>query len=205
MANTLVDASKTCILVQVVNPSPRDVWLKRRTRLGTVRFAVQVTSGDQLELEVRSNEVLVSCSLGAELRRPSSPELGNPVRPPRDGDLPAEISLKDFPGTSDDRREALRIFSTYADVFASDESSFGRTTVMQHRIHTCDGIPVNKRHRRIPPNQLTEVKEHLEDLLGKDVIRPSQSNYASPIVLVLVHTHASHVRGLPTAECKGKA
>ena len=45
-------------------------------------------------------------------------------------------------------------------------------------------VKVNQRHRRIPPNQLTEVKEHLQELLDKGVIRPSQSNYASPVVLV---------------------
>ena len=143
-----------------------------------------MTSGDQLELEARSDEVIVSCPLGAELRRPSSPEPGKPVHPPRERDLPAEISLKDFPGTSDERREALRIFSTYADVFDSDESSLCRTTVMQHQIPTCDDISVNQRHWPIPPNQLAEVSEHLQDLLNKSVIRPSQSNSTSPVVLV---------------------
>ena len=133
---------------------------------------------------MRSDEVIVSCPLGADFRRSSSPEPGKPVRPPREQYLPTGISSKDFPGTSDERREALRIFSTYTDVFASDESSLGRTTVMQHQIPTCDAIPVNQRHRHISPNQLAEVKEHLRDLLNKGVIRPSQSNYASPVVLV---------------------
>lgn len=113
--------------------------------------------GDQLELELRSNEVLVSCPLEAKLRRPSSPEPGKPICPPRD--LPAEISLKDFPGTSDERPEALQIFNTYA--------------VMQHQISTCDEIPANQWHRLIPPTQLADVKEHLQDLLNKGVIRSS--------------------------------
>ena len=56
--------------------------------------------------------------------------------------------------------------------------------MIQHQIPTCDDIPVNQRHRRIHPNQLAEVKQHLQDLLDKGVIRPSQSNYASSIVLV---------------------
>ena len=56
--------------------------------------------------------------------------------------------------------------------------------MIQHQIPTCDDILVNQLHRRIPPNQLTEVKEHLQELLDKGVIRPSQSNYASPVVLV---------------------
>ena len=49
---------------------------------------------------------------------------------------------------------------------------------------TQDDIPVNQRYRRIPPNQFEEVKEHLQMLLKRGVIRPSQSNYASPVVLV---------------------
>jgi len=47
VANTLINASKTCFHIQVVNPTSRDVWLKRRTRLGTVHSTVTVTSGNQ--------------------------------------------------------------------------------------------------------------------------------------------------------------
>ena len=184
VANTLVNGSKTCFLIQVVNPSLKDVWLKPRTRLGTVRGAAKVTSGDQLEFDVRSNEVIVSCPLGAENQKPSSPEPGKTATPQGKQDLPAEINLTDFPGTPAEKQEALRIFTTYANVFACEGDSLGRTTTIQHRIPTSDDIPVNQRHRRIPPNQLAEVKEHLQDLLDKGVIKPSQSNYASPIVLV---------------------
>ena len=184
VANTLVDASKTCFLIQVVNPSPKDVWLKPRTRLGTVRGTVKVTSGEQLKFDVQSDAVIVSCPPGAEQQKPSPQEPDSPMRPPREQDLPAEISLEDFPGTPAEKQEALRIFTTYSDVFTSEGNSLGRTTTIQHQIPTCDDIPVNQPHRRIPPNQLAEVKQHLQDLLDKGVIRPSQSNYASPIVLV---------------------
>ena len=45
ITNTLVNASKTCFHIQVVNPTSRNVCLKPRTRLGTVHNAVTVTSG----------------------------------------------------------------------------------------------------------------------------------------------------------------
>ena len=124
---------------------------------------------------------------------PPPPETDIPVRRPRAEDLPAEISLDDFPGTPAEKQEALRIFTSYADVFSSEENSLGRTTMIQHQIPTCDDIPVNQRHRRIHPNQLAEVKQHLQDLLDKGVIRPSQSNYASPIVLVWKTNGALHM------------
>ena len=56
--------------------------------------------------------------------------------------------------------------------------------MIQHQIPNCENIPVNKHHRRIHPNQLADVKQHLQDLLDKGVNRLSQNNYASPIVLV---------------------
>ena len=128
--------------------------------------------------------MIVSCPPGPEQQKPFPQEPDSLVRPPREQDLSAEISLEDFPGTPDEKQEALRIFTTYSDMFTSEGNSLGRTTTIQHQIPTCDDIPVNQPHRRIPPNQLAEVKQHLQDLLDKGVIRPSQSNYASPIVLV---------------------
>ena len=73
LANTLVDASKTCFLIQVANPFQNDVWLKPRTRLGTVHGAVTVTSGEQLQFDVHSNEVIVSYPLSAEQQKPTPP------------------------------------------------------------------------------------------------------------------------------------
>ena len=69
-------------------------------------------------------------------------------------------------------------------MFSRKGEELGCTTMVHHRIHTEDDIPVNQRYRRIPPNQFEEVREHLQVLLERGVIRPSQSDYASPIVLV---------------------
>lgn len=184
VANTLVNASKTCFHIQVVNPASRDVWLKPRTRLGTVHGAVTVTSGNQIELDMQCNEVIISCPQEAECQEFPSPEPDQPAAPLREEDLPAGISLTDFPGTPAEKQEALRIFTSYADVFARDGEDLGHTTTIQHSIPTSDDIPVSQRHRRIPPNHLMEVKQHLQELLDKGVIAPSQSSYASPIVLV---------------------
>jgi len=113
VANTLVNASKMCFHIQVVNPTYRDVWLKPRTRLGTVHSAVKVTSGNQLELDVPCNEVIISCPLGAESWEFPSPELVQPATPQREQDLPTGITLTDFPGTPAEKQEALRIFTFY--------------------------------------------------------------------------------------------
>jgi len=159
VANTLVNASKMCFHIQVVNLTS-DVWLKPRRRLGTVHSVVALTSGNQLELN-KCNKMIISCPLGAESQEFPSPEPVQPATLHREQDLPAGITLTDFPGTPAEKQEALRIFTSYADVFARDGEDLGHTTTYQHSIPTSDDISVAQHHGRIPLNHRMEVKQHM--------------------------------------------
>ena len=68
--------------------------------------------------------------------------------------------------------------------FAWDDGELGYTNLLPHRITLTTQQPVAQRYRRIPPTQLQEVRDHLDELLKKDIIRPSTSPYAAPIVIV---------------------
>ena len=183
VATTLADASKSCFTVQLINPTSQGVSLAPRTCLGMVQPA-EVITREQLAFTVESNEVVVSFELDADCQEASSQTPGRAAQRQETNTLPEGVLLDDFPGTAAEKREAERIFREYADVFTREGEELGCTSTMHHRIHTEDDLPVNQRHRRIPPNQFEEVKEHLQNLLEKGVIRPSQSDYASPIVLV---------------------
>ena len=183
VANTLVDATKTTFAVQVANHTTKDVWLKPRTRLGTICAAARASKGEQLQFEVRSHEVIVSCPLRAECQEATINGTGRPANYQERQELSTGVTL-DFPGTAAEREETRRMFAGYADVFAKDGEGLGCKPTVQHRITTADDIPVAQRHRRIAPNQLSEVKKHLQELVEKGVIKTSQSDYASPIVLV---------------------
>ena len=183
VATTLVDASKSCFTVQLINPTSQGVSLKPRTCLGTVQPA-EVIMREQLEFTVGSNEVVVSHPYGVDCQEVSSQTPNRDTQRWNTGTLPEGVLLDNFPGTEAERREAERIFREYADVFSRKGEELGCTTTVYHRIHTEDDIPVNQRYRWIPRNQFEEVKEHLQVLLERGVIRPSQRDYASPIVLV---------------------
>ena len=178
---TLVDASRPCFTIQLINPTNQGVSLKPRTCLGMVQPAELIMT-EQLAFNMQSNEVVVPCELHADCLEVSSQTPNSPAQQQRT--LPDGVVLDDFPGTAAEKREAERIFREYADVFTREGEELGCTSTMHHRIRTEDNVPVNQRHRRIPPNQFQEVKQHLQELLKKGVIRPSQSDYASPIVLV---------------------
>ncbi|PIK46429.1 hypothetical protein BSL78_16715 [Apostichopus japonicus] len=86
--------------------------------------------------------------------------------------------------TPTQRQQAVDLINRNQDIFAYSDDQLGFAEGVTHKINTIDDIPVKQPHRRIPPSQWEEVKEHIRKLLDNGVIRPSTSPYASPIVLV---------------------
>ena len=76
------------------------------------------------------------------------------------------------------------LLSRYADIFATSNHDLGRTDKLEHRIFTGDASPRRQRVRRIPPSRRKEVQELLTGMLKNKVIQPSNSPWASPVVLV---------------------
>lgn len=72
------------------------------------------------------------------------------------------------------KRERQRESSKSLLMYLPEREEVGCMSTMHHRIHTEDDLPVNHRHRQIPPNQFEEVKEHLQDLLenGAHLVQP---------------------------------
>ncbi len=60
----------------------------------------------------------------------------------------------------------------------------GHTTLVKHRILTTDEVPVRKRPYKVSFEKQTFIDEQIKELLDKDIIRPSTSPWASPVVVV---------------------
>ena len=86
--------------------------------------------------------------------------------------------------TEEERQQLYAVLLEYAQVFAEESDDFGRTDKIKHTINTGDAMPVRQPVRRIPPFRREEARRLLSDMLEKDVIQPSSSPWASPIVLV---------------------
>ena len=84
----------------------------------------------------------------------------------------------------DQKRELRALCEKNKDVFAWTDDQLGCTSLIRHRITLTTDTPIRQGYRRIPPSQLQEVRDHLDDLLARDVIVPSSSPYAAPIVIV---------------------
>ncbi|GFX64880.1 retrovirus-related Pol polyprotein from transposon 412 [Trichonephila clavipes] len=82
------------------------------------------------------------------------------------------------------KSSAERLFQEFEDVFSRNGSDIGHTTVTQHRIDTADHPPIKQHPRRLPFAKQEEVGTLLREMQENDIIEPSSSPWASPIVLV---------------------
>ena len=72
----------------------------------------------------------------------------------------------------------------YRDVFASPSGELGHTAIVQHTIDTGGSHPIKQSPRRLPQVQRDIADKEVEKMLEKGFIEPSDSPWASPIVLV---------------------
>ena len=69
-------------------------------------------------------------------------------------------------------------------LFAKNTKDLGHTNVVQLQIDTGDAKPIKQKPYRTPFSQRPIVEAEVKDMLEADVIRPSSSPWASPIVIV---------------------
>ena len=85
--------------------------------------------------------------------------------------------------SSEEKKILYDLLVEYNDVFVLAGDTLGRCSVYPHRIDTGTEKPIKQQPvRRLPHFRKARLKELLDDLLQKDVIRESASPWASPIV-----------------------
>ena len=90
--------------------------------------------------------------------------------------------IKDWPEKL--QQDAKDMLKRNAKVFSKDDMDMGRTNLVKHHIKLTDPSPFKEAYRRIPPQMYDEVKAHIQEMLDLGAIRPSNSPWASAIVLV---------------------
>lgn len=70
------------------------------------------------------------------------------------------------------------------DLFAEKDEDLGRTKLVEMNIDTGDHSPINLKAYRTPLTKRTIIEEQIKNMLGADVIRPSRSPWAFPVVIV---------------------
>ena len=68
-------------------------------------------------------------------------------------------------------------------MFAGKGLKLGNTPVIEHEIHT-GGPPIHQPYRRQNPEVRRQEQEQLKEILEQEIVRPSCSPWASPVVMV---------------------
>jgi RNase H-like domain found in reverse transcriptase/Reverse transcriptase (RNA-dependent DNA polymerase)/Integrase core domain/Integrase zinc binding domain/Zinc knuckle len=89
------------------------------------------------------------------------------------------------PSVSDAEKQQLRtLLHAYQDVFSTSEMDLGRTDIVKHRIDTGEHRPIRQALRRHPITQLPDIDSNVELMLAQGIIEPSNSPWASNVVIV---------------------
>ena len=80
--------------------------------------------------------------------------------------------------------EVKEMLKRNAKAFSKTDLDMSRTNLVKHYIKLTDPVPFKEAYKRIPPQMYDEVKAHIQEMLDLGAIRPSNSPWASAIVLV---------------------
>ena len=163
VGHTLVDATTPSANVLIINPNAEEVVLPCGTHIGDLLpvLAVSVARSD-LQGPVERTAVLP--------------------------DYLEDIVQGSHPSLGDTGRQSLhKLLLRYEHVFpAPGEPVTGRSKSVQHEIETNEGRPVRCGPRRLAPAGLRREQDCVREMLTGGQIEPSDSPWASPVVLVLV-------------------
>ena len=107
-----------------------------------------------------------------------------PPPPPNCSSIADKFTWTDFSGTPEDKVSLVSLLSKFPEVIAQHDKDIGTTDIFTHDITLTQSAPVRQAARRLSPTKSAIVKTLIDDMLTHDIIEPSTSPYASPIVLV---------------------
>ena len=160
-ATTLVKISQVdTIPFRLINPTTKPVTLYKGATLGTF-----TETGEDLNVQ----------PIGEETKsRTSSSQ--------QQTSIPVDLTNSSLTPAQQTQLQAL--LDEYRDIFALSSSELGRTNLVQHSIDTEGHAPIRLRPYRAPQVQKETIEKHIDDMLTRNVIQPSVSPWASPVVLV---------------------
>ena len=100
------------------------------------------------------------------------------------GDALTLVQKNDSNLSDGQQNDLLSLILQYQDIFGMGKADLGHTNLFTHSIDTGGARPIKQPLRRLPHSKREDAKKLLEEMLDNDIVQPSQSPWAAPIVLV---------------------
>ena len=168
-AKCLVTVHKRRAVIKVLNPTYSDVIVRDRQVLATIE-------------EIYPDQVIPFSNSHDE----ESVEV-NAIKPDSESsnENKLEFDLSESDLTEEQKHALSSFLYEYTDIFSSDLSQLGKTSLYKHKIETLPGAkPVRKQFYRTSPETSKEIRKHVDEMLEHGIVQPSNSEWHSPVVLV---------------------
>ena len=76
------------------------------------------------------------------------------------------------------------LLQEFNDIFSKTPKTMGRTDLVEHEIEIGDALPIKQKPYRVSQKERDIIDKQITEMAKYDVIRPSHSPWASPVVLV---------------------
>lgn len=82
------------------------------------------------------------------------------------------------------RKALIPVLNEFSDIFSISQNDIGLTNMVHHEIDTGSAGPIACQYRRIPFGLEEKVDQLIQELADKNIIRPSQSPWNAPLVVI---------------------
>ena len=95
-----------------------------------------------------------------------------------------KLDMGDDEIPNEEQARLRKLLRKYIKTFSRSSADLGKTSIVQHKIEIVGDKPKRSPTRPLTPPQRKEMKKHLQEMEDADIIRPSASEYAAPVVLL---------------------
>lgn len=86
--------------------------------------------------------------------------------------------------TDEERSTLIELLKKHKSAFSSSSNDRGKTGLVEHQIRLNSSVPTRKPPYRVPPLKRQIISEKVDEMIRENVIEPSISPFAAPVVLV---------------------
>lgn len=176
------------IPMKVINPLDRPIVLRRNTKLAQLHPCLAL---EELQLDTVSEgssgkaKAAVQNLIQAETPGSECPQIMQEDYMLKLQELGlAEIDVQSCDVSDVWKAKLVDLISQYEGIFSRDKLDCGEAKDIVHRIRLKDEQPFRLPCRRVPPSDYQKLKQTLDAMEEKGIIRKSNSEWASPLVLV---------------------
>lgn len=157
--------SGTTSAIEMINPTFDDIKMHSGTVIGVCKL---------IECEEEKEEVCKVKKANAFMTK-TTENNENSYDPKK---LDINPSLSD-----EDRKKVETLIKEFEDIFAWDGKTVGRCTTLPFNIDTGNAQPISSRPYRVSEIQKFYIRKYVDEMLKARVVSPSNSPWASPVVL----------------------